>query len=569
MAIRRALGRSFTFPTNRKREDGARWGDPKLAPFPEDQGEEHRPPELILVNSPSSRSPPVTEADQIQALRDEIYQHELSESELRAALSETRAQKHLAIARLHSLVRTPANRLSSHILAQIFELVDPMTLEWGVMLVCKRWRRLALSLPELWSSVDLMRGPGCAKAYVKRAKGLPLTIELDLPDLQQSDQVSIALSNLKRPGEGDMLRSHQIERLFAPVLPHISTWTSLHVRTPDVLGMQAVLSICAKAGGTKSLRALELIVSKSNSGTDFVGVEQALNLENEMLESVSLVNMAWQWSPYALGSVQSLSISLLNQRAYDLPSYFGTLVGAASLQSLTITISPHAELHVPDISGPSIVLPFLSHLVLNGSIPPTLLRLFNTPKLRRLDMNLAKRTVTPRLPRGHRIADLRLDGAMPNIKLLQSLPELVKLEVGRHIPGRFLDALTRDPEQTPIAPGALVPFPAPAQEEEEIVCPLLDTLTLRGCERISRETIERLVERRAGSLRRVRMFDCEGTGLKGELRRTGTWVPNQSRNKKPSTDVVVVRPPRLPLSRRETDSGFVVVGRQLSGMVNG
>ncbi|EUC66255.1 F-box-like domain protein [Rhizoctonia solani AG-3 Rhs1AP] len=442
-----------------------------------------------------------------------------------------------------------------------------MTLEWGVMLVCKRWRRLALSLPELWSWVDLMRGPGCTKAYVKRAKGLPLTIALDLPDLQQSDQVSIALSNLKRPGEGDMLRSHQIERLFAPVLPHISTWTALHIRTPDVLGMQAVLSICAKAGGTKALQSLELIISRSNTGTDFVGVEQALNLENETLESVVLVNMAWQWSPYALGSVQSLSISLLNQRVYDLPSYFGTLVGAASLQSLTITISPHAELNVPDISGPSIVLPFLSHLALNGSIPPTLLRLFNTPKLRRLDMNLAKRTGTPRLPRGHRITDLRLDGAMPNIKLLQCLPELVKLEVGRHIPGRFLDALTRDPERTPIAPGALVPFPAPTQEDEEILCPLLDTLTLRGCKRISRETIERLVERRAGSLRRVRMFECEGIGLKGELRRTGTWIPNKS--KKQNTDVVVVRPPRLPIARRETDSGFVVVSRQLSGMVNG
>ncbi|CAE7224546.1 unnamed protein product [Rhizoctonia solani] len=525
MSIRRALGRSFTFPTNRKREDGRKWGDPKLASFPEDQGEEHRPPELILVNSPSSRSPPIiTEADQIQALRDEIYQHELSESQLREALSETRAQKHLAIARLHSLVRTPANRLSTHLLEQIFGLVDPMTLEWGVMLVCKRWRRLALNLPELWASVDLMRGPVCAKAYAKRAKDLPLTIELDLPDLRQSDQVSIALSNLKRPGEGDMLRSHQIERLFAPVLPYISTWASLHVRTPDVLAMQAVLSICANAGGTKALQSLELIVSKSNWGTDFVGVEQALNLENEMLESVVLVNMAWQWSPYALGSVQSLSISLLNQRTYDLPSYFGTLVGAASLQFLTITIDPHAELNVPDISGPSIVLPFLSHLVLNGSIPPTLLRLFNTPKLRRLDMNLAKRAVTPRLPRGHRITDLRLDGAMPNIKLLQSLPELVKLEVGRHIPGRFLDALTRDPEKTPIAPGALVPFPAPAQEDEEILCPLLDTLTLRGCERISRETIERLVERRAGSLRRRKLFARSDRVKSVDLHPTEPWL---------------------------------------------
>ncbi|KAJ1309225.1 hypothetical protein OPQ81_004892 [Rhizoctonia solani] len=523
-------------------------------PFPEDQGEEHRPRELILVNSPGSRSPPIiTEADQIQALRDEISQYELSESQLRAALSETRAQKHLAIARLHSLVRTPANRLSSQILEKIFGLVDQMTLEWGVMLVCKRWRRLALSLPELWSTVDLIRGPVCARAYVKRARGLPLAIELNLPDLQQGDQVSIALSNLKRPGEGDMLRSHQIERLFIPVLPLISTWNSLHVRTPDVLAMQAVLNICAQAGGTRALQSLELVVSRSSSETDFVGVEQALNFDSEVLERVVLVNMAWQWSPYALGSVRSLSISLLNQRAYDLPSFFGPLVGAASLESLTITISPEAVLEVPDISGPPIVLPFLSHLALNGSIPPTLLRLFNTPKLQRLDMNLAKRASTPRLPRGHRITDLRLDGATPNIRLLQSLPELVKLEVGRDIPGRFLDALTRDPEETPVAPGALVPFCSATEESEEMLCPLLDTLTLRGCERISRETIERLVERRAGSLRRVRMFGCEGIGLKGELRRTGTWVPNKSR--KQTTDVVVVKPPKIPLSRRETDSG--------------
>ncbi|KAG8742426.1 hypothetical protein FRC10_001440, partial [Ceratobasidium sp. 414] len=144
------------------------------------------------------------------------------------------------------------------------------------------------------------------------------------------------------------------------------------------------------------------------------------------------------------------------------------------------------------------------HLSLHGSIPPALRRLFNTPALRRLDRTLARRASTPLLPRGHHIHDLRLDGTnTPNIRLFQSLPKLVRLELGRDMPGRLLDVLARysqtnDPGQTPVAPSS---SQNGGHGLDEVLCPLLDTLTLRGCEQIKRESVEGLVERRAGSLR--------------------------------------------------------------------
>lgn len=601
MSIRRALGRSFTFPTSGKKQRQPRQEqlDPKLAPFPEETKQPGSPqPELILVHPvkhKQSHAPSIhSETEQVLALRAEIAICDEEEAELRLALAHVRARKYEAIGRLHALVRTPANLLAPSVLALIFSYLDIHTIESKVMLISRRWRRTALSLPQLWNTIQLTRGPVCAKAYIKRARGLPLIVELDLPEPLQGEQVNWALSNLKRPGDADMLREREIERLFAPVLPFISNWAALRVHVPDVFSMQKVLSCCAKAGGTKVLKELELVVTKlskpDSSASDFEQIENALNLESESLHWVTLTNMAWQWSPYALGSVSELTISLTNtgeaERVFDLPSYFGTLVGAASLRTLTINISGNVTVSLLDEAtgdgsptGPStpsaIVLPFLSHLILNGTIPPTLLRLFNTPALRRLDLNLARRSPTPRLPRGHRISDLRLEGAMPNIRLLQSLPELVKLELGRDTPGRLVEALALhseplDPEQTPIAPGAVVPYGEDQGGREEALCPLLDTLTLRGCERIQKDTVHRLVERRGGSLRRVRMIGCEAIGLKGELRRTGTgtWTgmgmasrsASRKRPKRAGTDVIL-KSPKLPPSRRDTDSGFVVVNR--------
>ncbi|KAG8719259.1 hypothetical protein FRC08_003268 [Ceratobasidium sp. 394] len=155
---------------------------------------------------------------------------------------------------------------------------------------------------------------------------------------------------------------------------------------------------------------------------------------------------------------------------------------------------------------------------------------------------------------------------MPNLRLFQSLPEL-----GRNTPGRVLDVLARhsqvdDPEQMSVAP---------SQNEgralDEVLCLLLDTLTLRGCERIKRGSVEGPVERRAGSLRKVRMFGCEGIGLKGELRRTGTWMPpvRGGSTKSGKSGGIILK--KVDLVRRDTAAGFVVVDRNVrrAGKVTG
>ncbi|QRV88130.1 F-box-like protein [Ceratobasidium sp. AG-Ba] len=589
MSIRRALERSLTFPARKPTRHEHDY-------IPEDDSPSTPEPQPILVQ-PSlrpkqSRTASTHEHEQLIALRAEIAQCDAEEAELRHALAHVRARKQQALTHLHTLFRKPANllSLSTFILSSIFQYLDAPTLESGVMLVCKRWRRTALSCPELWNTIQLHRGPVCARAYIKRARTVPLQVELFLPEPANGERVDWAWSNLKRPGDAEMLRERELERLLSPVLPLVQTWSSLCVQTPDVFSMQRVLGFCARAGGTRALRQLELGVTRltgiESSASDFDQLEGFLSSECESLKRVQLTNMAWQWSPYALGCVSDLTIRLVNpdegSRVYDLPSYFGTLVGAASLRSLSIKVEGNAVISTPgsddDTSGasspPAIVLPFLTHLSVHGAIPPTLLRLFNTPALRRLDLTLPRRAPTPLLPRGHQIVDLRLDGPnVPHIRLFQCLPDLVRLELGKDMPGRILDTLARhsrsaseeDPERTPIAPSQVQPF-------DEALCPLLDTLTLRGCERIKRESIEGLVDRRGGSLRKVRMFGMEGIGLKGEIRRTGTWMPKTPSVRKTGTSDVLLRTPkRANLSRRDTDAGFVVVSRDVrrTGMVTG
>ncbi|KAG8742427.1 hypothetical protein FRC10_001441 [Ceratobasidium sp. 414] len=392
-----------------------------------------------------------SEQDQLLPLRAEIAQCDAEDAELRVALANVRARKQQVIARLHASPRTPANRLSPLVPSLIFQYLDIRTVESVAMLVSRRWRRTALSTPELWNTIQLHRGPTCARAFIRRAKGLPLFVELHLPEPRQRERVDWRCQTLN---------------------DQATQSSSATARSSGFL-----LPSCR---GVRALRELELGVARltgpETSVSDFSQVENFLNLEGESLKRVALTNMAWQWSPYALGCVSDLAITLVNPdetpRAYDLPSYFGTLVGAASLRTLAIRIEGNIVVSLPDepssdsgslISSstpPAIVLPFLTHLSLYGSIPSTLLRLFNTPALRHLDLTLARRASTPLLPRGHHIHDLRLDGTnTPNIRLFQSLPKLVRLELGRDMPGRLLDVLARhpqadDPEQTPVAPSS-------------------------------------------------------------------------------------------------------------------
>ncbi|KAG9098718.1 hypothetical protein FRC07_010597, partial [Ceratobasidium sp. 392] len=257
MSIRRALERSLTFPVRKPRHD--------LEPFAEEEDASLGPePQLIVVQPFLKRKQSHSDLDHdlLLSIRAEIAQCDAEDAELRAALSNVRARKQHAVARLHAFFRTPANRLSHFLLSLIFQHLDIRTIESSVLLVSKRWRRTAMSTPELWNTIQLHRGPSCSRAFIKRAKGLPLIVELDLPEPNQSERVDWALSNLKRPGEAEILREREIERLFAPVVPFASSWTALRVRTPDVFTMQRVLACCARAGGMRSLRELDLAVAR-------------------------------------------------------------------------------------------------------------------------------------------------------------------------------------------------------------------------------------------------------------------------------------------------------------------
>ncbi|KAL1683434.1 hypothetical protein EV122DRAFT_248839 [Schizophyllum commune] len=108
-------------------------------------------------------------------------------------ISDIQRQIHRVTAALNCARNTHAavNKLPSELLELIFALVQPSyedfapawpsykSLEWtSVARVCTRWRSIALSLPTLWSMIDLCHNddPEVGEAFLARSGAAPLTV---------------------------------------------------------------------------------------------------------------------------------------------------------------------------------------------------------------------------------------------------------------------------------------------------------------------------------------------------------------------------------------------------------
>ncbi|KAL1699793.1 hypothetical protein EV121DRAFT_295801 [Schizophyllum commune] len=143
----------------------------------------------------------VDQLEVLEALRTSILEAQCNLT--RHQISDIQRQIHRVTAALNCARNTHAavNKLPSELLELIFAFVQPSyedfapawpsykSLEWtSVARVCTRWRSIALSLPTLWSMIDLCHNDDSevGEAFLARSGAEPLTVFFSTEDISLS-----------------------------------------------------------------------------------------------------------------------------------------------------------------------------------------------------------------------------------------------------------------------------------------------------------------------------------------------------------------------------------------------
>ncbi|KAL1758044.1 hypothetical protein FB107DRAFT_272287 [Schizophyllum commune] len=172
-------------------------------------------------------------------------------------LEEGTRQLQLALTRAKNL-HSPSNKLPDEVLELIFELRRPQYDDFlpcwpsdrmlreclSITHICRRWRRVALGLPLLWSTIDLChdRSLLAARAFLERSGDRPLTVFYSMPDMFGSGEDSVVLGEIMDYESARLEQLHvtadtdydflQVPRLFDVAAPKLYS-LSLCVRCPD------------------------------------------------------------------------------------------------------------------------------------------------------------------------------------------------------------------------------------------------------------------------------------------------------------------------------------------------
>ncbi|KAF7288629.1 hypothetical protein MIND_01429600 [Mycena indigotica] len=154
---------------------------------------------LLTTMSPTPDTTPAAIRAELQKIDDDI-------DELRARLAATLASRRCVVARLQAVTYDGILNLPSEILGEIFDHCtrkirigcrDPSAPQLTLTVVCREWRRVALSLPSLWSKLAICNAADPSRQYwLKKSRSYPLDLEIGdseaLPGLMEEVALRLA-----------------------------------------------------------------------------------------------------------------------------------------------------------------------------------------------------------------------------------------------------------------------------------------------------------------------------------------------------------------------------------------
>ncbi|CAG8606761.1 571_t:CDS:2 [Acaulospora colombiana] len=428
----------------------------------------------------------------------------------------------------------PIRRLPLEIYKEIFLFVNALDLRgraaWHISAVCRLWRRIALSTPNLWSNIrfygHLGVSPDIIRLWVERSGSsvlLDIDIEISRRGRYSSSKIKPSLS-----------RSHA---LLPPRLRGAQAHPpddNIH-RTAAQWGHVALFYLMAQKHRWRtfyfeslevSIEALQMLQGKSTAGGDS---------STPVLRKLTLDHVNFSWNSGVLKGLTSLRINFPAPMIYhphpaSMDAIFGILVNNPDLRSLDLCVQALQTSALPSVEPLS--LPKLTTLSLEGAPHfTTLLQHLTLEGLKRVNI----RFDTPQSHDfGQSFKDLLIRSNFPpivsltvqqpyrmqetNLIYLEHLVELEEFTVSRLPMEDILLALSAN------------------DSDGKLVCPNLRKLTLQYCH--GRRDLEsvipkliKFVEKRTGTrangvqtdLEHLRISNC-GCVIAGH---TESWLKSR------------------------------------------
>lgn len=301
---------------------------------------------------------------------------------------------------------------------------------WLLMTVCKRWRRVCLDNPRLWSYFDLSCCRWCIRCH-DTASVIRMLLQLER---SRNAPLHVCLSQARK--------CRIQESKFGAIVKHLSRWESFSFNS-YMDGQKCLMDIISPNSQFMALRRLRCYSFFRGTATQtelpFINDDALPVLRTVEMEHIGDTTILRR-TP--LGQLTSLSVKFLETDSKDLLSM---LSSCTSLHSLTLLVCSRQADRAATPAA-TILLPHLSSLDLiehNDRILPHILPNLQLPSLRLLNISIAGSAsavlgLIQISSCGYSLEKLALtydpsvDGEMPVTTILQLCPKIQELSLATH-----------------------------------------------------------------------------------------------------------------------------------------
>ena len=271
-----------------------------------------------------------------------------------------------------------------------FDMITGPLFQIVVSHVCRRWRKVVLNLPAFWTILDFNGTPDLdkTKAFINRARGFPLKINIDCMRSKQTDEEDPPDHPLddQEANNTDILSQNDLTQILDLLEPEVSHWGEFifHVMAQDYV--EPLLARLHKLPSAPLLKKFQLFHTFEFSDADYL----PFHGNAPLLESAVFwgIHIDWDNSLPFLQGLREFELSYHSEKLRPSYTTFTQIIKKSpNLRNLSLSLSGPQQWGVGQWGPEPFDIPSVHYLELqfhNLRYANALVQHFHFPNLRAL-----------------------------------------------------------------------------------------------------------------------------------------------------------------------------------------